>query len=136
MSIPDLIAFIIYIATTVVLMSALIVVASGYSKLRKSAQQLSIDKIILFNRLDQIINEKTEKTVEQTDGFMRFMSQSREWAFEYIEGVQDALAEYDKIASTLPVNKELTIETAEKLQYAYKKLMTYLPEEDSKSEKK
>ena len=70
------------------------------------------------------------KSLEQTEGFVKFISESREWAFVYIENVQEALEEYRQIADVVPISKDMTVEQAEKLSKAYDKIMSFLPEEN------
>ena len=38
--------------------------------------------------------EKTSPAIENSEGFLRFVSESRDWAFEYIEEVQKVLNEF------------------------------------------
>jgi hypothetical protein len=59
-------------------------------------------------------------SIEQTDGFVKFLSESRDWAFNYIEDVQSSIkslkdakdngkntrAELNKLFKFLPDNKE------------------------------
>lgn len=53
--------------------------------------QIAIDRNIFAERLLEEINSSEEKSIENTDGFLKFVSQSRDWAFEYIEDVQKAI---------------------------------------------
>ena len=77
------------------------------------------------------------KELSETDGFVKFISQSRDWAFQYIEEVQTALSEFDK--SVDPLLKWamrfgiLNGETAHtkilsEISEAYDKLKSVLPE--------
>jgi hypothetical protein len=34
----------------------------------------------------------SNKNVENTEGFLKFVTQSRDWAFEYIENVQNSIS--------------------------------------------
>lgn len=85
--------------------------------------------------------QELEKQIEQlnlkdTDGFVKFISQSRDWAFEYIEEVQKALAEFDEVVApqlewattygTL-AGESVHTETINKISEAYGKLKTVLP---------
>ena len=83
-----------------------------------------------------------EKQIEQlnlkeSDGFVKFLSTSRDWAFEYIEEVQKALVEFDEeIAPRLEwattygnlAGETIHTETITKISEAYKKLKSVLPE--------
>jgi hypothetical protein len=56
--------------------------------------QLQIDKQILTHRLKEEMEKRNSADIENTDGFLKFISQSRDWAFDYIEQVQAALLEF------------------------------------------
>lgn len=86
----------------------------------KKIIQLEIDKDMIANQLDKVWQEHQDKKLEETDGFVRFLSQSRDWAFSYIDDVQKAIQdvktciesgydteqELNKLFSFLPENKE------------------------------
>jgi hypothetical protein len=125
---------ILYIGYSVVLLLLLVLNLNAglkYRKLFKQNSQLTVDNIALMKQLYDLMEIKDSKTIEETDGFLKFVSESRDWAFQYIEDVQRAITEYREIADTVPVNKEMTIEQATKLSEAYDKLVSYLPKEES-----
>ncbi len=99
-------------------------------KVTRTSVQSQIDNFILLTELDKMVQEKENKSVEQSDGFLKFVSESRDWAFEYIEEVQQAIEEYRKIADVIPISKDITVEQAEKLSAAYDKIVSFLPEEN------
>lgn len=96
-------------------------------KLRKYIQINSVEVLEQFQGYKHTINtlkEELEKAkladVNGSDGFLKFVSQSRDWAFEYIEDVQKAIEslkisvqngseieeDLNKLFSLLPENKE------------------------------
>jgi ABC-type uncharacterized transport system involved in gliding motility auxiliary subunit len=107
-----------------------ILLSINNKRLRKDVAQLTLDKITLYSQLDQMSVGNQNKSLEQTEGFVKFISESREWAFVYIENVQEALEEYRQIADVVPISKDMTVEQAEKLSKAYDKIMSFLPEEN------
>jgi ABC-type uncharacterized transport system involved in gliding motility auxiliary subunit len=123
----------IYIACSALLTLFFIVnilLSVNNKRLRKDVAQLTLDKITLYSQLDQMSVGNQNKSLEQTEGFVKFISESREWAFVYIENVQEALEEYRQIADVVPISKDMTVEQAEKLSKAYDKIMSFLPEEN------
>jgi hypothetical protein len=75
------------------------------------------------------------------EDFLKFVSDSREWAFEYIEEVQLALIDFkskvaseiehfDKFGDTLSIQRP-DYESMKKISKAYKELIIVLPEEKS-----
>jgi hypothetical protein len=121
---------IILIATSSLLAIAavalLIYAATKEAKIRK----LSIDHAIVVAEFAKVLEKQNNQSIEETEGFLKFVSDSRDWAFQYIEDVQSAIEEYRKVADVAPVSKEITVAQAEELSAAYDKLMSFLPEEN------
>lgn len=120
----NLIELIIFIAVVVIFsaMSTLIVfLAMRVNRVRKDLVQSEVDKFIFMTQLDKMLQEQDTKSIEGSDGFLKFVSESRDWAFEYIENVQTALREYDEALHT---------DDAKKLNESYKKLVDFLPKEE------
>lgn len=76
--------------------------------------KLTMDVSVLENELAQ-----TPLTPTETEGFIKFLSESREWAFTFIEDVQAALQD---LKAAMEKNDEQGITKS------YEKLMTFLPE--------
>lgn len=55
-----------------------------------------ISKNIIIDRAKKEL--ENEKKVEDSEGFLKFISDSRDWAFSYIEQVQASLEKFDKNA--------------------------------------
>jgi hypothetical protein len=90
-------------------------------KLVRETRNLAVEKYSLLLRLQEMTEEKDSTQVESTEGFLRFISESRDWAFEYIEDVQQALLAYDVALGT---------DDAKIINDAYKKLISFLPEDE------
>lgn len=80
-----------------------------------------IEKTAMAARIEQLESARDSDTVESTEGFLRFISESRDWAFTYIEDVQQALMAYDVALST---------DDAKIINEAYKKLISFVPDDD------
>lgn len=72
---------------------------------------LALEKFTVGKKLESVIAENETNKLEKDDGFLKFISESRDWAFKYIEDVQQAIKEYkdnkskktlDKLISYLP----------------------------------
>ena len=85
-------------------------------KLQQTGINITLEKYILAKKLETLLNENESKKLEKDDGFVKFLSQSRESAFTYIEEVQEAIKKYS-------INK-----TDEN----YEVLVRFLPKEDEK----
>ena len=75
--------------------------------------------------------------LETNDGFVKFISDSRDWAFKYIEDVQKALEEFDKkISPTIDYYSTygttidgLHIDLTKQVSEAYEELKKVLPKQ-------
>lgn len=133
----DLIAFIIFIFAFVGTTFSLIKIRSQNIKLKIQV----IDLIQKNEILKTSLNSKDDKDIEKTEGFLNFVTQSRDWAFEYIENVQSGLSkfvydiepeinyfrEYGDIISMEP-----NYYSMKKIAESYDELKKLLPEEDKK----
>lgn len=67
---------------------------SSNKRLSISVLQLTLDKSSLLKHIEKISEESQSNNIEQTEGFIKFVSQSRDWAFDYIEEVQAGLISF------------------------------------------
>jgi hypothetical protein len=97
------------------------------------------DRMLLQKKVEELYQDIENAKLEQTDGFLKFVSESRDWAFQYIEEVQSALSEFDKdIAPTIEWANtfgQVLGETAQtnalkRISEAYDKLKEVLPKEN------
>ena len=121
MNLLDLLIFIGIAVAFFGMAVAVLVMAIKVRKLIKLNVQTQMDNFILLSELDKMVQEKDDKSVEQSDGFLKFISESRDWAFEYIENIQSALNEYDAALHTTD---------AKVINDAYKKLIDLLPKSE------
>lgn len=82
--------------------------------------QLVIDKTTLLEELSKA-NFITENSSDLNDGFIKFLSESRDMAFEYISDVQASI-------ESLKISMELNDEAM--IGESYKKLISFLPSEN------
>ena len=97
------------------------------------------DKMLLQKKVEQLYQDIENAKLEQTDGFLKFVSDSRDWAFQYIEEVQEALSEFDKaIAPDLQWAKTFGMVSGDtahtnvlnRISKAYDQLKEVLPKEN------
>jgi hypothetical protein len=108
------------------------------SRLDKEVNQSVADYIALSDKMSEVVKNTDEKKIEQTEGFLKFVSESRDWAFQYIERVQISIKNFQDVFH--PMAKEY-YENKDKpfdqerfgiLFEAYKKLIEELPDEGKK----
>lgn len=113
---PDLFAmsaYIIYSVIVTVLVIDNIRIRLRHRKMIASSMQLVLDKATLLQKL---ADKEDSQSLEKSDGFLRFVSESRDWAFEYIEDVQKAITELRD-----------AVDSGEEYEEQYQKLLSYLP---------
>lgn len=94
------------------------------------AAQAEVDRTTVYQQAQEIFKAEYEKSASN-DGFLKFMSTSREWAFEYIEEVQKDLYELrDYFHNTGSSPK--TVAQAQELNKLILKVLSHLPEEGKK----
>lgn len=100
--------------------------------------QAELDRRAVYEKFEQITKEQDERNIEKTDGFLRFISESREWAFKYIEDVQDAIKIFDQEVGPIVKHYRETkkslyskqSETLSKLAEAYDIVMSLMPDDE------
>lgn len=110
---------------------------SDIRELINSRIQSQIDFNIAVSQYQKVLQELENKKLEKSDDFVKFLSDSRNSAFDYIEKVQDSLTKFDKkITKIIEWNE--TYGTAigdnphankiKEISVAYNKLKELLPE--------
>lgn len=84
----NFIVFLFYAITLALVFVRLFILTKRNKNLASLLIQSRIDNTIYIERLAKEINEKESVKIEQTEGFLNFVSKSRDYAFEYIENVQ------------------------------------------------
>ena len=105
-------------------------------------KQKNENEIILATTMELLLLKEEEKSSNKTneeahaEDFLRFVSQSRDWAYDYIETAQAGIQEFvDSVGSDIdymdkyrpPVISE---ESTNRLINSYQRLKTLLPETD------
>ncbi len=112
-------------------------------KLLKTIVELHVDRMALENLIsNQALSN--EQPVDQGDGFIKFLSESREWAFNYIEEVQKQIEEFRSSVSPeiLVFKSGKKLEKVEmemmlnRISTAFYKLESVLPQEDTQNKEK
>jgi len=101
--------------------------------------QAQLDQNMLQQKLAQI-NE--DKRLLESEEFMQFLNSSREYAFEYIEAVQEAISEYNRVVE--PILKyhrtygmafgaeSVPSQNLDEISKAHEALMEIMPSEPNK----
>lgn len=112
------------LSTTVIFaIGGIIYLLSKVHSLRESLLDSALHGLTVENELEDLLKDYENLSVADPDGFIKFLSESRDWAFKYIEDVQ---------ASIVELYNALESEDQAKIKSSYEQLMKYLPKEDAK----
>jgi hypothetical protein len=139
----DFIAFVFLVTVIVVLIVSVINLKIKNRRLAVELLQSTIDHNIALTMLAEELKKNENVSVEKTDGFLKFISESRDLAFEYIEKVQDSLVKFKSevdpeieymLTYGTATGDSLSLKAFKKIEKAYKKLMNEaLPQENKKN---
>jgi translation elongation factor EF-Ts len=114
-------------------------------KLKRDVSKLFIEKTLLQEYVDLTkstkIKEESDDSIHK-ENFIKFLSDSRLWAFEYIENVQKGLTKFvndvdadvshfDEYGEALSMSRP-DYPSMKNISKAYKELKTLLPEDEIK----
>jgi DNA repair exonuclease SbcCD ATPase subunit len=99
--------------------------------------QANINASIIRSEYTKALQEIENMKLEKSDDFVKFLSDSRDWAFTYIEDAQDKISEFDKqiqeiaewnrtygsVVGDTPHSSKI-----EEINLAYDKIRSLLPE--------
>ena len=130
-----MIDFAIFISLVIVIFTLLLSVIKLRLKNRRLAAELlqsTLNHNIILTKFAEELKNKEDLSVEKTDGFLKFVSESRDMAFEYIEKIQESLIKFKESVGP-EIEYMLTYGTATgdslqtnsfmKIEKAYKELM-------------
>jgi len=138
--------FIIVFATlTVCFALSYILVLKQSIKLKKDISKLFIENTLLQEYVDLTKSTKTKEDSDESihkENFIKFLSDSRDWAFSYIESVQKGLTKFvsdvdadvshfDEYGDALSMSRP-DYPSMKNISKAYKELKTLLPEDEIK----
>ncbi len=139
----ELIAFTFFIILFFGLVINNIRLSFKHSSLFKQLMQSHIDQTILSEKLFEASARNLLKKETDSDAFLKFVSDSRDWAYQYIDDVQKSLNkfiidiepeisyfdEYGAVGTAYPHYHSM-----KKISGAYKELKKLLPEDYDKIE--
>lgn len=126
--------------STIIVLSALIIInKKEQDALSDRAFQIFLDNQILLGKIEQ---GSASGNIEQTEGFVKFLSESRDWAFQYIETTQSEIKKfveivgpqmeyYDKYGRII---NSVHTKSMNKIFDAYQELVNLLPETTKQGE--
>ena len=112
------------LSTTIIFMiGGIIYLLRQVHNLREKLLDSTLHGLTVENEFDVLLKDYENLSVADPDGFIKFLSESRDWAFKYIEDVQATIVE---------LCDALESEDQVKIKSSYEQLMKYLPKEEAK----
>jgi hypothetical protein len=98
--------------------------------LDREVQKGILEYFILADKYKESLNNSEKEKVEKTEGFLKFVSDSRDAAFTYIEEVQESIKELKGFTNNLDGDVfYLNEEDLFKFKSVSAKIISYLPED-------
>jgi len=136
----DFIMFTLIVLVVVTLLISVIRLRLKNRRLAVELLQATLDQNILLTKLAEELKRKEEVSLEKTDGFLKFISESRDLAFEYIEKILESLIKFKNevgpeidymLTYGSATGDNLQTKSFTKIKKAYSKLMNEaLPSEE------
>lgn len=112
------------------------------TKVKKALTKEMLDNFTMLQLLEAAKPKELTDSEVHNENFIKFLSDSRDWAFQYIEDVQNGLAEFvdsiekdieyfDNFGDVLSTNRP-DYWALKRVSEAYKKLKKLLPEDTDK----
>lgn len=141
----EFISFVSFILLFFVLIINNIRVSLKLSSTYRQLLQANIDKTILAEKLFELSAKDLLKKETDSDAFLKFISDSRDWAYEYIENVQSGIKSFvDEVGPQIDYYDEYGASVdgmiaphdfaLKKISSEFKKLKKLLPEDYDKIE--
>lgn len=121
MPVIDIIAYIVMLSLWCLLGVYVVLLRRNIRHLHSQIITLSLDKTILLEKLAESLNALEQKPLEQTDGFLKFMTESRDYAFSFIETMQTSIQEFEDSTKDIFAKSEMS-DDVKKILDAYGKL--------------
>lgn len=133
MELVNLIIFVLFIVSFAALAFDSVRLRILNKKAMVRVVESEMGKVALADKLNKVI---LEHSAEKTDGFLRFVSESREQAYKYIEEVQEAIKVFDEEIGPIVKHYKKTgkslerkpSENLKKIAMAYDIIMTLAPD--------
>ena len=134
----------VVLATLTILFAiAYLFMAKKFINVSKKNTKLSVDNAVMQEYIDIVKSNEANFSNDELvhkENFIKFLSDSRDWAFEYIENVQDGLNKFigevdshieyfDKYGSVLAMNMPDHI-ALKQISKSYKELKKLMPEDE------
>lgn len=120
-AVADIVAMTTVVTLLIVCFGFFVLYKIRYQKAMSEITQLTIDKSAMLEEIDRL-HFIQENSVDIENGFIKFLSETRESAYSYIEEVQTIIVQ---LKNAMDNN-----ESDEVIADLYEQLMSFVPEEE------
>lgn len=131
-TIVELLLFVGILIVFAAIVSYALLLRAKVNKLSNQLAQEIVDKLTISAKLSKLVIDQNAQGLQQSDGFVKFLSDSRDSAFKYIEDVQKELQEFMKeVGPVVEAYRVMPVKNtaSQKLVTAYDKLIKIMPDE-------
>ena len=128
---------IVILILTLVSTSLLVVIMFLNKLLRRAGadmMQTLVDKMEILKALEKELEKNSLANKSTNEEFIKFLSQSRDWAFSYIEDAQVKLTKFDSIMTTISESYDGKVRSSkpalDQVIQAYEEVKTLLPDDE------
>lgn len=132
MEIFNIVAFAVWILSISFLVFYIFRLSLKLKSSLETVDQMSLDRELLINKIVKLSSEIDANKLKEDDGFIKFLSQSREWAFSYIEEVQKHMSDFQQtVGPVIDKVKDLDNDDIKTIIEAYENLAKLMPKTES-----
>jgi molecular chaperone DnaK (HSP70) len=95
-----------------------------------------MDITLVKRELEKAVQEINNKKLEKDDGFVKFLSESRDWAYEYISTTQSVIDKFNLDVNEILESDNKPTQKLSQVKKACDELKKILPEEDKNIKEK
>lgn len=120
--------FIVWLALLSILLFFVFRLSLKLKREKNIVEQLSLDRVALLQQIGTLSAEKDANALKDDDGFIKFLSQSRDWAYAYIETAQEQIAKFQTSVNSVIENlHKIDNDDVKTVLKAYEELATIMP---------
>lgn len=116
----EILLFILALVLVATFATGLVIFYAKFKAAESLAVKKTLETALLQNQLRLELERKATEELGNSEGFIKFLSESRDWAFQYIETVQELIT---KLQTAVKSKDQKAIEEAQE------ELFNQLPEE-------
>lgn len=132
----EILAYIIYSAITLFLLYVVFLQRQRNRRLASLNLQALMDLSLVKKELEKAVLEINNKKLEKDDGFVKFLSESRDWAYDYISTTQLIVEKFNSDITEIMESESKPSQKLSQIKKSCDELKKILPDEDKNIKEK